>query len=125
MDLWTLLDWVARIMFSAFFLMSGFNHLANHKAMTAYAQSKKVPAAGLGVAVTGLMMLAGGAMIVARWHPDWGAGLLIAFLVPTAFIMHNFWTLSDPMARMNDQAHFWKDLTLAAGALLYLVMLHT
>lgn len=121
--LWPVLDWVARIGFVTFFVMSGINHLINHKEMTAYAQSKNLPAPGLAVAGTGIMMLAAAAMILFQWHADWGAGLLILFLVPTAFTMHNFWTHADAAARKNDLAHFFKNLTIAAGALLYIVML--
>jgi hypothetical protein len=35
-----------------------------------------------------------------------------------------FWTQADAMAKKNDLAHFFKNLTIASGALLYIVMLH-
>jgi uncharacterized membrane protein YphA (DoxX/SURF4 family) len=117
--MWTLLEWVARILFVAFFIMSGVSHLVNRQGLTAYAQSKKLPAAGPAVVVSGLMMLAGAVMILVDWHPDWGAWLLVLFLVPAAFTMHNYWTETDPGARANQQAHFWKNITIAAAAILY------
>jgi uncharacterized membrane protein YphA (DoxX/SURF4 family) len=121
MDLWTVLQWVGKIFFVAMFVMSGVNHLANHKALTAYAQSKKVPAAPVAVAVTGLMMLAASAMILFNWQLGWGAWLLVIFLVPTALIMHNYWAETDPMMKANQMAHFWKNITIAAAALLIAV----
>jgi uncharacterized membrane protein YphA (DoxX/SURF4 family) len=124
MDIWAVATWVGKIGFVAFFVMSGINHLMNHKGMTAYAQSKKVPLAGAAVVVSGFMMLAGAAMILFYWHPIWGAALLVAFLVPAAVLMHNFWVETDPMMKANQMAHFWKNLTIAAAAVLYAVCIH-
>ena len=121
MDLWTLLQWVGKILFVALFVFSGLNHLLSLKPMTAYAQSKNVPAASGAVAVTGLMMLAGAGMILFNWNLAWGAWLLVAFLVPAAFLMHNYWTETDPMMKANQMAHFWKNLALAGAALLMAV----
>lgn len=119
--LWGILEWVGRIVFGGFFLMSGVNHFINMKGYTGYAQSKRLPAAGAAVAVSGLMLLAGGASILVRWHSGIGAILLILFLVPAALFIHNFWTETDPMMKANQQAHFGKNLALAGAALLYLV----
>ena len=124
MDIWAVATWVGKVGFVAFFVISGVNHLVNHKGMTAYAQSKHIPLPGVAVAVTGLMMLAGSAMILLFWHPIWGAALLVAFLVPTALLMHNFWTETDAMIKANQMAHFWKNVTMAAGATLYAVAVH-
>ena len=124
MDIWTVGAWVGKVGFVAFFVMSGVNHLVNHKGLTAYAQSKHVPLPGVAVVVSGLMMLAGSAMILLFWHPIWGAGLLVLFLVPAAFLMHNFWTETDAMMKANQMAHFWKNLTIAAGAVIYSVAVH-
>jgi putative oxidoreductase len=124
MDIWVVATWVGKVVFVAFFVMSGISHLVNWKGMTAYAQSKRLPMAGAAVAVSGLMMLAGGLMILFAWHAIWGAALLVAFLVPAALLMHNFWVETDPMMKANQMAHFWKNLTLAAAAVLYAVCVH-
>lgn len=122
--LWTAADWAGRILFAAVFVNSGMFHLAGHKAATGYAQSKGVPMAGVLVAITGIQIIVGAALIVVGWHPIVGALLLVVFLVPTAFMMHNFWTITDPMQRANDQVHFLKDIALAGAALLYAAALH-
>ena len=124
MDIWTAAMWVGKVGFVLFFVMSGVNHLVNHKRMTAYAQSKHIPLPGVAVVVSGLMMLAGSAMILLFWHPVWGAGLLVLFLVPAAFLVHNFWAETDAMMKANQMAHFWKNLTIAAGAVIYSVAVH-
>ena len=122
--LWMVADWAGRILLAAVFINSGIFHLAGHNNATAYAKSKGVPAPGFFVALTGIQIIAGGAMIVLGWHAIVGALLLLVFLIPVAIIMHPFWRVTDPMQRMGEQVHFFKDLALAGAALLYMVALH-
>ena len=63
-------------------------------------------------------------MILFFWHPIWGAGLLILFLLASAFLVHHFWTETDPMMKANQMSHFWKNITIAAGAVIYSVAVH-
>ena len=116
MNAWILL--VGRVLYGFFFLTSGYNHLTKTGMMAQYAASKGVPAPKLGVAVSGLMLVAGGLSILLGYEPRIGALLLVAFLVPTAIIMHRFWGISDAMAAQGEMIHFWKDVTLAGAALM-------
>ncbi|MBU2493228.1 MAG: DoxX family protein [Bacteroidetes bacterium] len=109
---------IARFLFSLIFLMSGMGHFTQAKTMAEYTKSKKVPAPGLAVFVTGIMLLLGGLSILLGAFVNVGAILLIIFLIPTAFIMHNFWTVKDPMMKQQDQINFMKDLALAGAAFL-------
>ena len=123
-QVWQAASWAARIGFLWFFIMSGVNHIRQLAGMTAYAQSKHVPAAKAMVVVTGLMMLVGSALILADWHPLWGCAMIALFVWAVAFWMHDFWNEQDPMARANQQAHFWKNLQLGFAAVLYAVAVH-
>ena len=107
---------LARILFSIIFIMSGIGHMTRTSQMGEYAKSKNVPAPKFFVFVSGVMIFLGGVSVLLGLWVTVGAWLLIIFLVPTAFIMHNFWSVEDPMARRNDQIHFVKDLALAGGA---------
>ena len=124
MTLWTVVLWAGRVLTAAFFLLSAYNHLTNTKMMAGYATSKGVPVASVSVIVTGLMMLAGAISILTGWHAVYGAGLLILFLIPVALIIHNFWAVTDPMARMGERINFWKNITIAGALLLYMAALH-
>jgi uncharacterized membrane protein YphA (DoxX/SURF4 family) len=106
-----------RILFSMLFVMGGMNHLMKLNDMAGYAQSKGVPAPKAATIVSGIMIIAGGLMVALGWRRFIGAGLLVVFLLPKAFVLHAFWKESDPVARMNEMAHFMKDLALAGGAL--------
>ena len=123
-NVWVALDWVGRIGVSALFVKAGVNHIRKRQAMMAYVQSKHLPLAWLDVVGTGVMMLVGSALLVSNWHPHWGAALIILFLVPTAFLMHNYWVETDPMARAGQDAQFWKNITIAFALLLYIVQGH-
>lgn len=92
--------------------------MTNTAQMAEYAKSKNVPAPKLAVFVSGIMIYLGGISILLGLWVEIGAWLIIIFLVPTAFIMHNFWTVEDPRARQNEQIHFFKDLALTGGAFL-------
>jgi putative oxidoreductase len=109
---------VGRLLFGALFLGSAFGHLTQTRAMAGYAAMKRVPFATVAVFGSGLVMLVGALMVVLGVWGDLGALLLLVFLVPTAVMMHNFWSVSDPQARRMDQIHFNKDIALAGGALL-------
>lgn len=124
-NLWTAADWAGRVGLAALFIRYGVGHFVNLAAMTGYAQSKKVPAPQAAVVLTGVMQIVGVGMILLHWHVLWGCALLLAFLVPVALWMHDFWNETDPMARMNAEAHFWKNIGVASALLLYAVALHS
>ena len=109
---------IGRVLFALIFLASGANHLTKLEAMTGYAQYKKVPAAKLAVAVSGLMILVGGLYIVFGVYADLGALLIAIFLIPTAFLMHAFWKETDVTAKQNEQIAFMKDISMAGAALI-------
>ncbi len=109
---------MGRILFCMIFIASGMNHLMKLDDKSAYAASKGVPAAKAATAISGLMIMVGAIMVVLGWHRFIGAGLLVAFLIPTAFVMHPFWKETDPQSSMNEMAHFMKTLGLAGAAML-------
>ena len=113
---------VGRVLFALIFINSGIAHLTKLNDMTGYAQFKKVPAPKFAVIVTGLMLIIGGLYIVFGVYADLGALLLAIFLVPTALMMHNFWTIQDPQSKQGEMINFFKNLSLAGAALIIFVL---
>ncbi len=111
---------LGRIIFGAYFVYSGFNHFNNEKSMTGYAKSKGVPYPRLAVLVSGALMILGGLGFIFNVYIQEAVILLIVFLVPTTFMMHSFWKISDPMHRMNEQVNFMKNLALIGVLLMML-----
>ena len=113
---------IGRILFGGFFVMSGINHFTKLETMTGYAKYKKLPAAKLGVLLSGLMILIGGIYIVLGYYADLGALLIAIFLVLASVIFHNFWAETDATAKQTEMLNFMKGLALAGGALVIFAM---
>ena len=113
---------IGRVLFSLIFISSGLSHLTKVEAMSGYAQFKKVPAPKLAVIVTGIMIILGGLYVALGVYADLGALFLAIFLLLTAFMMHNFWTISDPQAKQGETINFFKNLSLAGAALIIFIL---
>jgi len=118
----SVLFWIGRILFALIFIGSGLNHFARLEGMSQYAGSKGIPAPKVFTAFSGLMILAGGVSILLWWLVSIGSWLLIAFLLPAAFLVHDFWAVEDPQAKQTEQAQFMKNLALAGAALVFFVL---
>ena len=112
-----------RILFAFIFVTSGIAHFAKLEAMTGYAQYKKLPAAKLGVLISGLFFLLGGIYIAAGFWVDLGALLLAITLIIAAVVFHNFWKETDPTAKQNEMIAFNKDIALAGAALILFALI--
>ena len=113
---------IGRVLFSLIFISSGLSHITKVEAMSGYAQFKKVPAPKLAVIVSGLMILLGGLYVALGVYADLGGLFLAVFLILTAFMMHNFWTIQDPQAKQGEMINFMKNLALAGAALIIFVV---
>jgi len=111
---------LGRIIFGAYFLYNGLNHLKSHKAMTGYAKSKGVPSAQLAVIVSGLMLVLGGLGFILNMYIYESVIMLLVFLIITTFMMHAFWKISDPMQKMGEQVNFTKNMALIGALLMFL-----
>ena len=114
---------IGRILFAFIFVTSGIAHFAKLEAMTGYAQYKKLPAAKLGVLISGLFFLLGGIYIAAGFWVDLGALLLAITLILAAVIFHNFWKETDPTAKQNEMIAFNKDIALAGASLMLFALI--
>jgi uncharacterized membrane protein YphA (DoxX/SURF4 family) len=107
-----------RLLFALAFTVLSLGHFTQLSGTAAYAASKKVPAARTAVVLSGAIVWVGSLLVALGWHRFIGAGLIVIFLLPVTFIMHNYWTVTDPMARMGDRINFWKNIGLMGAALL-------
>ncbi len=103
---------IGRILIGGFFIIAGINHFARLNMMTGYAKMKGTPAPSLAVMTSGLLLLLGGLSLLLGFHPTIGVILLAIFLVPATFLIHNFWAIQDPQAKMNDLVNFEKNIAI-------------
>jgi putative oxidoreductase len=113
----SLLAPAGRALFAAIFIIGG---LTQHFSSTAiqYAASQGVPLANLMVPLAGTIAILGGLSILLGFHARVGAWLIVLFLVPVTFTMHQWWAITDPATRAVQQALFMKNIAMLGGALL-------
>lgn len=113
---------VARLLFGGVLAFMGANHFLNGEDMAGYARMKGLPAPKLTVAATGAMLLLGGLAVVTGAFVVLGAGALAVFLLASAVLMHDFWTVEDPQQQQTEMTHFLKNVTMAGAALGFLAL---
>ncbi len=118
----TIIFLIGRIIVGVFYLFNASNHFFQVNAMSGYAQSKGVPSPKLAVLVSGALLLIGGLSILTGFLPVIGVIALVLFFVPIVFMMHAFWKVQDPMAKMGEMVNFTKDVALLGSALMFLAV---
>ena len=111
---------VGRIIVGLYWLMGAVNHFTQVKSMVPYAKMKNVPFAEIAVPGTGVLLLIAALSIITGFYPVVAVAALIVFLVPVTFMMHNFWTIEDPMAKMTDMIMFTKNMSMLGYTLILL-----
>jgi putative oxidoreductase len=107
---------VGRALFATIFIVAAFGHFSERT--IGFAAQKGVPLASLSVPFSGIMSLVGGLSILFGYRARLGSLVLIGFLLPVTFAMHDFWNVAEPAGRQLQQVLFLKNLSLLGGALL-------
>jgi putative oxidoreductase len=87
-----------------------------------YAGSQGVPAPKVAVAVSGLLLLIGGASILFDFQPMISVAAIALFLIPVTFMIHRFWTVQDPNQKMGERINFAKNMGLLGSTLMFLAI---
>ena len=111
---------IGRIIFGLYLLIMASIHFFQSDMLSGYAASKGLPAAKLSVIVSGLLLLVSGLSFITGILPLVGVISLIVFLLPAAFLIHNFWTVEDEQAKMTDMTLFMRNIALIGAALMFL-----
>jgi putative oxidoreductase len=67
------------------------------------------------------MLFGAVAVVLGVWMDLAALGLAI-YCVVSGVVMHNFWTQSDPQTRQVEMAQFYKNISIAGGALILLAV---
>ncbi len=113
-------DWAAlvgRILLAAIFVSSGFQKIGGFEGTAGYIASKGLSVPQVLAALTILVELGGGILLVIGWKARWAALAIAVFTLLAAFLFHNYWTMTGDQA-MQDRIGFWKNLSIAGGMLM-------
>ena len=113
---------IGRLLFGGLFLYNGINHFLNRAGMTGYAAYKGVPMPSLSIVGSGLWLVVCGLSVILGFRPEVGLLMSVIFLAGVTPVMHNYWTASDPNARLADSINFQKNMALLGAALVMLAV---
>src|SRR5687768_10973182 len=105
-----------RILLAFMFIMTITTHFTPE--MVKYAESKGVPSPSFLVPVAGLMAFFGGMSIMLGYRTNRGVLLLILFLIPVTFMMHDFWNETDPKQLQIQLGNFTRNISMLGSTLL-------
>lgn len=108
---------IGRMIFGAFFLNAGINHLRHREEMKPYVESKGLPKPELMVTLSAMPLLVGGASLILGLKPKLGALTVLGFLGAVSPLMHDFWSTENPQERQQSMTDFMKNMGLAGAAL--------
>jgi len=107
---------IGRILFSLIFLTAAMGHFSEQG--IGYAASQGVPLPYVLVPLSGIFAVLGALSIIIGFKAKIGAWHIILFMVPVTFMMHKFWTFTDPMQMQIQMSMFIKNLSILGAALL-------
>lgn len=106
-----------RAFLGALFLISGINKIFGFSYVAGWMTSSGVPAASLLLAITIVIEVAGGLMLITGFKPRLAAIVIALFLVPVTIVFHAFWS-ADAANFQNQLTAFLKNLSILGGMLL-------
>src|SRR3954447_14034434 len=111
---------LGRLLLVTIFLSSALmNKIPIYQGVVGVMQSAGVPLPQLSLAVTIVLLLAGGTSVLLGYRARVGASMLAVFLVLATYYFHAFWAVPAEQAQ-GQMVHFMKNLGLL-GAMLFVV----
>lgn len=116
---------VGRVFFGIVLAVMGLGHFTGLVGMRGYAAAKGVPAPGVAVVASGLVLVGGGLSIALGLFPLVGAAALALFFLTVTPVMHDCWSIDDPDQRQSELTGFMKNATLFGAALVFVSLADT
>jgi uncharacterized membrane protein YphA (DoxX/SURF4 family) len=113
---------VGRLLFGGVLAVMGLNHFQQVEGMAGYAESKGLPLPKVSVVGSGALLVVAGGAIVLGVVPVVAGALLAAFLLASAVLFHDFWSVEDPEQKQSEMTDFLKNVALAGAALAFLAV---
>ena len=115
------LAFAGRLLIAVIFLLSGFGKLMGYASTVGYFAKLGVPLPEVVVAISILVELGGGILLVIGYRLVIVASVMAAFTIGAALIGHRFWNATDPMVHMQQMIDFLKNIAMAGGFLMVIV----
>ena len=114
------LSLAGRIMIAAIFLLSAVgNKIPSFSSVASYMAAEGVPAPQFMLAGAIVFLIAGSLSVIFGYKVQFGAGMLLVFLMAATFFFHDFWTFEGQECQAQT-IQFTKNLSLM-GAMIFLI----
>lgn len=107
---------IGRILLAAIFVLSGYGKIGGFEQTAGYMASKGLPIITVLLALTIVIELGAGLLIVIGWKARWAAAVIFLWLIPTTFVFHAFWAVPPEQMQMQ-MIQFMKNLAIMGGML--------
>lgn len=108
---------VGRALIGVLFAVSGINKILGFSYVAGWMASSGLPMANLLLAVTILLEVGGGLLLISGIQAGLAAAALALFLVPVTAIFHAFWS-ADAASFQGQLTHFLKNVAVFGGLLM-------
>jgi len=108
---------LGRVLLSVIFILSGLGKLPHFHDVAGMMASKGIPLASVALAITLLIEIGGGLMVLTGYKANYAALVIALWLIPVTLIFHHFWGI--PAEQQQDQMiHFLKNVAIMGGLLI-------
>jgi putative oxidoreductase len=108
---------IGRILIAVIFLVSGYGKIAGFDGVAGYIGSKGLPMPEVLAALTIVLELVGGVLLVIGYKVRWVAIVFFLWLIPTTYLFHRFWGI-DAAQVQAQQINFLKNVSIMGAFLL-------
>lgn len=108
---------VGRVALASVFLVAVSMYFTSWSEITQHMAAEGLPAQDVLLAAATVVLIAGGLSVVLGFYTQWGATLLMIFLLIVTPIFHDFWTMTGQERQMQ-QGHFLSNLAKFGGLLM-------
>lgn len=113
---------ISRILIAIIFLVAGTRKLLAFAGTAAYFGKLGLPAAEVVTGLTIALEICGALALIFGYKLKLASILLGLFTIASALLAHQFWVQTDPMQFGNQLNHFLKNVAMAGGFLLIIVV---
>ena len=113
----TLAPLLGRILLAVLFIPAGIHKITGFAGTSAYMASKGLPLTDVLLALTIIIELGGGIMLLIGLRAKEVALLIFLFLIPVTVIFHGFWAVEDAAMQSREQIAFMKNIGIMGGLL--------
>lgn len=109
---------LGRLLIGSYFIVPGLQKITNYQMMTDYMQAHSVPATTFLLPLTIVIQIVAGLAIIIGFKGKLAAFILAGLTLVICVYMHDFWTMSEGLARNHEMQNFVKNMAIMGGLLI-------